>query len=512
MKFKDIMFGKTDASNELNEVGDSFYVSSFLEYEKYQIQDFLTGKRYYIMGRKGTGKTALLKYLECKFRENPENLVVPIRFKSDFDEIDKKNVKNASVIIQDEVIEDNENKSLKSYVSAWQIYLIYQIFKRMYSNNAEYSVFVDSKDSKLLWKLLKMIYGENGSGKIVPKITKGSINVSAGTTGIDAGLAVEIEYHDDKVNYELTAKKIIDIYKRLHFDKTPVYILVDELELSVKTKKMRDADIELVRDLILAVDRMNTISKDMSYDINMYASVRTDVVDSVLSSGYEINKCIEDYGVTIEWYQRGGDYHDSPLLRLLEKKIRASEKAFSKETSKNIWDKYFAKAINGTEIQRFLLNYSWYRPRDVVRMMQFAQNYCDKNAEKVNQEVFERAVQQYSNRMWNEVSEEISLKYSPDDMKAIKKILTGIQVPFDLGYINNRVKILAENYDYVESFYKKYRIPELLDSLYDWGIIGNSGERMVFSFLGYKEIDITKPMIIHTPLRNYFEVVSRKHS
>ena len=30
---------------------------------------------------------------------------------------------------------------------------------------------------------------------------------------------------------------------------------------------------------------------------------------------------------------------------------------------------------------------------------------------------------------------------------------------------------------------------------------------MVFKFLGYKEIDISKPMIIHTPLRNFFEVV-----
>lgn len=509
IKFRDIIFGKTDASNELNEVGDSFYVSSFLEYEKYQIDDFLRGKRYYIMGRKGTGKTALLKYLECKFRKNPENLVIPIRFKSDFDEIDRKNVKNASVAIQDEVIEANENMAMKSYVSAWQVYLIYQIFKRMYSKDAEYSVFVDSKERTLIWNLLKMIYGENGSGRIVPKISKGSISVSGGMTGIDASLAVEIEFHDNKINYELTAKKIIDTYSRLRFDRTPVFILIDELELSVKTKKLRDADIELVRDLILAVDKMNRVSKDNSYDICLYASVRTDVVDSVLSSGYEINKCIEDYGVTVEWYQRGGDYHDNPLLRLLEKKIRASEIALSKEESSNVWETYFVKGINGMEIQRFLLSYSWYRPRDVVRMMQFAQDYCDKKAVRINQEVFERAVQQYSNRMWNEVSEEISLKYSPDDMKAIKKILTGIQVPFDLNYINDRVRVLADSYDYVESFYKRYRIPEFLDSLFDWGIIGNSGERMVFCFLGYKEIDITKPMIIHTPLRNYFEVVSR---
>ena len=275
----------------------------------------------------------------------------------------------------------------------------------------------------------------------------------------------------------------------------------------MKSKKLREADIELVRDLILALDKMNRISKDRSYNINFYASIRTDVVDSVLSSGYEINKCIEDYGVTVEWYQRGGDYKDNPLLKLLEKKIKASEKANSKENSDNVWGTYFEETINRTEVRKFLLNYSWYRPRDVIRMMQEAQGNCNKETIKINQEVFDRAIQQYSIKMWNEVSEEISLKYSQDDIKAIKKILTGIQVPFNFNYINSRIKELSEHYDYIEQFSRKYKIPDILELLFNLGVIGNSGERMVFSFLGYKDIDITKPMIIHTPLRNFFEVV-----
>ena len=508
MFFKDIKFGKTDASNELMEFGDDYYLSSFLEYERYRINDFFEGKKYFILGRKGTGKTALLKYMECKFRENIENIVIPIRFKSDFDEIDKKNVKRTSVYMPEEIIENN-NEKLTSYVSSWQVYLIYQIFKRINSKNGEYSVFCNNKEYTLIWKLLLLIYGENAGNRIVPKISKGYINLSVGTQGIDAKLAADIELKDNKINYSLTSKKIIDMYQRLSFDHTPVYILIDELELSVKSKKQREADIELVRDLIIAVDRMNRASKCNSYDVHFYASVRTDVVDSVLSSGYEINKCIEDYGVTIEWYQRGGNYVDNPLLKLLEKKVNASEKEQLEKESNNVWDTYFDKKINGTEIRRFLLNYSWYRPRDVIRMMLFAQVYCEK-LERINQEVLDRAIQQYSNKMWNEVSEEISLKYTKEDIKAIKKILTGIQVPFSFRDVKARMQELAVHYDYVEKFSDKYKISDVLEMLFDWGIIGNSGERMVFSFLGYKEMDITKPMIIHTPLRNFFEVVSKK--
>lgn len=448
--------------------------------------------------------------MECKLRDKSENLVIPIRFKSDFDEVDRSNIKRTSFLAQEEVIENN-NEKLKSYVSPWQVYLIYQIFKHNNSKNAEYSVFYNNKEYTLIWKLLLMIYGENGGNNIVPKISKGLINISVGTQGIDANLAAEIELNNNKINYVLTAKKIIDMYQSLSFSRTPVYILIDELELSVKSKKQREADIELVRDLIIAIDRMNRVSKDKLYDVHFYASVRTDVVDSVLSSGYEINKCIEDYGVTIEWYQRGGNYVDSPLLKLLEKKINASEKEKNLKTESNdVWETYFENKIQGMEIRKFLLNFSWYRPRDVIRMMTFAQEYCDKETERFNQRVFDRAIQQYSNKMWNEVSEEISLKYTQEDMKAIKKILTGIQVPFGFSDINSRMKELAGHYDCVEKFSNKYKMTDVLEMLFDWGIVGNSGERMVFSFLGYKEMDITKPMIIHTPLRNFFEVVSKK--
>lgn len=509
MLFKDIKFGKTDASNELMEFGDTYYISSFLEYERYRIEDFFEGRKYFILGRKGTGKTALLKYMECKFKENVENIVIPIRFKSDLDEVDRKKLKKASSVSQEEEIEKS-NEKLKSYINAWQVYLIYQIFKRDNSEQAEYSVFQKNKEYDLIWKLLLLIYGESGSNKVVPNISKGLVSLSAGTKGIDASVAAEIKLDNKTINYASTIKKIIEMYSMLTFDRTPVYILIDELELSVMSTKQRKADIELVRDLIIAVERLNRMSKNRGYNIKFFASIRTDVIDSVLSSGYEINKCIEDYGVTVEWYLRGGNYGENPLLKLIEKKINASEKANSSSVSSDVWETYFQKYINKTEIRSFLLNHSWYRPRDVIRMMIYAQSNCKDSVEKINQEVFDRAIQEYSNRVWNEVSEELSLKYSQDDIKAIKRILTGIEVPFSYKMFSLRIEELSKHYDYVKKFGRNYKIPDILEMLFDWGIIGNSGERMVFSFMGYKEMDITKPMIIHTPLRNYFEVVSKK--
>lgn len=91
MKIDEIKFGKIDAYNELQEFGEEYYISSFHLYEKYKIENFFKGENYYICGNKGTGKTAFLKYLECKLSEDAYNLVIPIRFKS-LDSVDKSDM------------------------------------------------------------------------------------------------------------------------------------------------------------------------------------------------------------------------------------------------------------------------------------------------------------------------------------------------------------------------------------------------------------------------------------
>ena len=92
MKIEEIKFGKNDAHNELQEFGEDYYRASFLVYEKYKISSFINGENYFICGNKGTGKTAFLKYLECKLSEDTRNLIIPIRFKS-IDNVDKSSIR-----------------------------------------------------------------------------------------------------------------------------------------------------------------------------------------------------------------------------------------------------------------------------------------------------------------------------------------------------------------------------------------------------------------------------------
>lgn len=89
MPLNQIAFGKTDAFNELNTFGQEYFMESFVANPKYHIDDFLSGSRFFVCGKKGTGKSALLKYLECHFLKDESNLVFPIRFKSEIEQVDK---------------------------------------------------------------------------------------------------------------------------------------------------------------------------------------------------------------------------------------------------------------------------------------------------------------------------------------------------------------------------------------------------------------------------------------
>ena len=511
MKIKDIKFGKNDAHNELQEFGEDYYTESFLVYEKYKIHTFLAGENYFICGNKGTGKTAFLKFLECKLSEDVQNLVIPVRFKA-IDNVDKGNIRSMANNIKEEVIQNVNVDKSTSYILIWQIYLINQVIKN--ANNGEYHLFQEDKNYILLIKLLRLLYADE-AGKIVPKLTKGyaKINISS-MKGIEASVGLDIEYDKktERINFNKTAKLILDLYSKLEYAENPVYILVDELEISVKNKKEFSRDVELIRDLILAIDKMNHMAKELGHKIKIIAAIRREVMNQVLSYGYEINKCVEDYGVVIEWFQKGGSYMDSPLLKIIENKIHATEKINKLPITDDVWNKYFVPIVNGNEVRKHILSYTWQRPRDVIRMLRFVQD--ESGEEKViSQEMFDRAMQKYSESSWNEIAEELALSYTDArNIEAIKKFFTGIEVPFTFSYCCRRAEELGEIYEYVKEFFEKYKMIDFLEKMFEWGVIGNSGARMAFKFLGDRDLAPTNNMIIHTPLRNFFAVKSRRNN
>lgn len=507
-----LFFGKTDAFNEVKEYGPEWFKKAFFPYDKYKINDFINGHRYYICGEKGTGKSALLRYLQYTLLENRTNLVIPIRFKSDFDSSDKKEFLQTQTSTNENPTQGLEDISSElNTIKVWQVFILNKLLEE--SSFRKVALFKDDKNWKKLKSLIKIVYPEY-KDRIVPKIKRGKLTLKSEVIkelSAEIELDVDFDNKSKTISYNKLAKLIWETFSKLKFNANAAYVLFDELELSVKSSKENERDTKLVRDLIIAVDRFNELCKTKGYNIHIIASIRTEVIRSTVAVGAEINKSIEDYGVIISWYQKGGDYLGNKLLKMIENKIIACEEQNGIMEHGNIWSKYFHTTINNVETRKYILNYSWMHPRDIIRLMNCVLEQHESE-EKFTQEMFDRSMQNYSARSWLEISESMCLKYTTDDLTTIRKLFTNIEVPFTFQMVSKKLNSLIEIDMKYDLFKQKYQLSDILNDLFSYGVIGNSGQRMIFRFLGDDDYSITSNLIIHTPLRRFFGVKSREHS
>jgi len=178
LKLKDLYLGNIDAKNELiNKSTDqiNLFKDSFLIPENIIIDDFLNLKKYFIYGLKGTGKTALLRYLALKANEKSETCSTFILFKSDFNEEDKKNFSRAAnaLIVDIENVPDEED-----FVNVWLWFFHRHIVKSI--NKLALKVFEEND----IWEKYKACVLVDNSAeeytgiyKFFPKLKHGVLEV-----------------------------------------------------------------------------------------------------------------------------------------------------------------------------------------------------------------------------------------------------------------------------------------------------------------------------------------------
>lgn len=508
-KLKDVKFGKLDAYTEYVEYGKDMYKSLFFMCPYFHVERFLNGESYYIHGEKGTGKTALLKYIEIMAREN-KSLVEYIRFKKDVDEEEKNEIKHASIptnffeeIIDSEVPSD----SSINCVLAWQVYIFKCIVNRC--NAESMGVFERDDNWNKLSKLIKSAYPNemNRYKKILPTIKKG--NLSLDLKSIKLGIDMEwINKEVGIINFPIFAKTVISLYKKLTHAYGLCYVLIDEIELVYLEERKYKRDVALIRDLIQAVNYMNDISKEKNYQVRVIACIRNEVYRSVQSIGAELNKMIQDYGVEVSWLQHGKSISQNPLIMMLDNRLLQSQTQEIREKGQSVWNAYFGEEIqrNGKSIMKYIIDLTWYKPRDITRLFVLIQKLSEDRT-KIRMDEFNIAKAKYSEESWAEFSNELSVKYSREEVDAIRQVLTGIQARFTVQLFDDRINELKKMYASVNILRKNRTAADIMADLYRLGVIGNDDGTIVrFVFKGNENFDPLSPFTIHYPLRKFFSV------
>lgn len=288
----------------------------------------------------------------------------------------------------------------------------------------------------------------------------------------------------------------------------------DELELFWSRPDQKERDLFLIRDLLQSVARVNRSLGSESASFVVYASVRTEVLDEVNRVGPEIARDVVDFGVHVDWNVRTTSERQ-PILQIVEAKIRASEIEYDYLPTEDIWGLYFPETVFGALVQEHLLNVAMFKPRNIVSRLNLAKSY-DLDAEYFSKSALEETASKFSASVWREVEEELLVKFSPDQVRNIKSILTAFEITFDADQFERRVLKLAQIDPSIASGLKtRQDIVAVLKALYQIGAIGNrfvthdvkgpaTRDRWVFREHDDPALDTN--FVVHESLRKVFQL------
>lgn len=512
IKLFQLLLGQTDAKNELINYSKEeveIFKEGFVIPDNVRIEDFQNGKKYFITGLKGTGKTALLRYIELICKKRYSAATSFILFKSDFIQNNKaqmvKLANNAFLTEKNDCVEFEED-----FEAVWYWFFHRHIVRIMEESTC--GVFVKDKHWEEYKSCVKSIKDDHQYGFLFPRVKGGTIELNLPISTMSTKIAVDLEFDEEriKVPFVKLVQNANDLFSRLTPGSGRLYIFVDELELSFSKQEQYQKDIKLIRDVIRIIYELNSLAKTRNMHFHIITGIRSEVVKATGSCGKEINKPIEDYGLMLQWQQRGNSF-SHPLIKIINKKIRASESRLGiKESSdEEIWDKYFPIKINGKRTYEYILQQTWYRPRDVVRILSLIkEQYPDSSV--FSHQMFVAIRKEYSSRCWTEQVEELNAKYTKEEIDGIKRLLSGIKSPFTFQYLKERVESLKDFSSNVEKLLNKYRLFDIMDDLFTIGVIGNTGRLTRFSFRGDESLLPENPMMVHNSLCPYLSVEKAK--
>lgn len=163
----------------------------------------------------------------------------------------------------------------------------------------------------------------------------------------------------------------------------------------------------------------------------------------------------------------------------------------------------FPTKINNQNPQVYILHNSWYRPRDVVRLLITVQDQYPDD-ETFSLQALEAIRKAYSTASWVELAEELKAKYKAAEVEGIKYLFYGYKQIATFAELSERADLVVLEHDETKKLLERVSLREVLKDLFRVGIIGNideNHERMRFSFRGDDEILFQNKVFVHNALK-----------
>ncbi|MGY8710219.1 hypothetical protein RAD16_31170 [Bradyrhizobium sp. 18BD] len=503
---KNLNIGKVDGKHEYltpRNDRDRHFFDAYLIPQSVEPARFSNDDIFLIEGFRGTGKTSLLRWFaeECRKAGAYTDFIL---FKSDLTEQQRLQI-STEVGISWVDIDAKRMEVSQDFKTAWKWFIHHKIGETI---KKEPGLAIGSK----LETYLKLLGLQDPTvfSKVIgflPKLEGAHVTVKADASFFQAELGGDFKPNGStgKTTLDALARRLDTIFVDLTFVK-PLYLFFDELEVFFHSLEQYHRDQRMVRDLIFSVAAINDLCRRADSSVHILAAVRSEVVDGMGPLGQEVDRLIHDKGFNLAWYMARRSLHH-PLVEVIRRKIDSSKRALGVQATANSIEEFFPQNINGQTIDAFLLDRSFYKPRDLVWRLSIAQKQYPE-ATKFSIDVLTETEVDYSAKMWDEIKYELSASYSTSDIDVIEMVIAGSSSAFQLDDIDRRFETLARESSNAQKLLSRRSAKEILSDLYRLGAIGNvfragttaDKVRNRWAFRGDPNLLLDKRMTIHPSL------------
>jgi hypothetical protein len=419
---KDIYAGMPDAKDEMSTgQADSFF-ASFVIPPGLPINDLLDGKKFFVTGYKGVGKTSVLFYLQNKAQERDESSCSSfLYFKSDFEEVRRSNIeavgKKLTAII-DTSGEIQPNKVEFLHIWRWIF------FKKIVDDCKEFSdgIFIQNNEWFAFVNTVNMISFSSHDKKTISLSSLGITLQASSSSGISAEASANFEAISKSEGAFRKLVEIVDRCEELFANLTktniPYYLFVDEMEAYYGDFELFKRDLTLIRDMIFTIHRINSYRK-----VNIIGAIRSEVIHAMdrFIQTREMNKITDGFSVPIKWSYSNTNSYEHPIIKILMKRIPVASAGYSPK-----FHDWFPEQIYNKRTVNYILDNGWSKPRDIVRFLIAAQNdslHC--NDIVFSQAAFDTLRKEYSKNSLAEIRQELQALYTSDEIEMVLRLLRG---------------------------------------------------------------------------------------
>lgn len=519
LPLKQLRIGKVDGKHEYLEPAaerDNEIFDTFLMPESVDLGRLHNGDVFFIEGFRGTGKTSLLRWHANHIKAVGASTDF-ILFKTDLTE-DQRMHLSREVGVSWTDLDPGKMEISQDFKSAWGWFIIHKIGENLKSNPNLASS--DSETTKR--KVIRLLGLEDNSVLrkaigFMPRLEGAQIKVKADLAFFEAELGGDFTRKGEQGEVTLNAllRRAKDILGSINLEH-PLYIYFDELEAFYHSPEQHKRDQRLVRDLLFSISSMNDHFRAKNVPIHIIGAVRSEVIDAMGSLGQEIDRLVHDKGFLISWHHANRSV-SHPLMEIISKKISFSEESSGLGINESPLSSYFPERIDGQSIESFLLDKSFYKPRDIVWRLSLAQKIFP-NETYFSRDVLHDTESEYSSKLWDEVRYEMSAFYSDDEIDGIEMVLAGGSSAFKFEDMQRRFEQASEYSKVLSALLGRRSVREILTDLYRLGAIGNAFRtgttgnqiRNRWIFRGDPTLLIEKRMEIHSALLKRLSVVASR--